>query len=541
VRKFRLIAACVVAVAIIALLVAWRSAVQRRVLITISEATTRITGPLSEDGSVDYIAAINQETSRGVTPENNAVVLLRQALGTANLEAAFRDGRYFPMLGIDPPPEEGDYFIPFEKFAAPSQDTEEYSEYRDPFAAPVEDPFDAAMARPWVARQYPVVARWLKANNRPLELTVEASLRQRYYSPLISPADPPLLMAVLYPYLFEFREMVKALVARAMWRVGRGEIDAARADLMACHRLARLADQGSTAVNTLAAGNIEETVCRAEAALAHFGNLTDDQARRMQADLAALPPLSPIAARIDISERYVFLDTVGVMARLGISTLMDDGLSEDHPLWEYGQKMGADAMVDWNFVLRMGNSYYDRMVEAMNRPTYSERVAAIAAIEEENAETVRQARDAEESMATFFPGQSPRKSASQLVGGLLLGMTADPLSDVKSAEARTATHQQLARVAIALAAYRAEFCGYPEQLAELDPNYITPLPVDLFTQGELRYRRQSDGYILYSVGPDGIDDDGRDRDFYDDIAIHSFNAQPEAPAFTVWPAPSAGR
>lgn len=40
--------------------------------------TTRITAPLQPDGSIDYLLAVDNRMSAGVTPENNAAVLLLQ-------------------------------------------------------------------------------------------------------------------------------------------------------------------------------------------------------------------------------------------------------------------------------------------------------------------------------------------------------------------------------------------------------------------------------------------------------------------------------
>ena len=49
--------------------------------ITLSKATTRVTGPLTTDGYIDYVRVINQRLSVGVTAENNANVLLWKAMG----------------------------------------------------------------------------------------------------------------------------------------------------------------------------------------------------------------------------------------------------------------------------------------------------------------------------------------------------------------------------------------------------------------------------------------------------------------------------
>jgi hypothetical protein len=42
---------------------------------SVSKETTAITGPLHDDGSVDYVAALNQRHGQGITPENNGFVL----------------------------------------------------------------------------------------------------------------------------------------------------------------------------------------------------------------------------------------------------------------------------------------------------------------------------------------------------------------------------------------------------------------------------------------------------------------------------------
>lgn len=68
----------------------------------------------------------------------------------------------------------------------------------------------------------------------------------------------------------------------------------------------------------------------------------------------------------------------------------------------------------------------------------------------------------------------------------------------------------LARVACALERHRLAKGRYPETLAELAPNFISRLPVDPVNGGPLKYRLlDPDRYLLYSVGPDGVDDGGK--------------------------------
>jgi len=74
---------------------------------------------------------------------------------------------------------------------------------------------------------------------------------------------------------------------------------------------------------------------------------------------------------------------------------------------------------------------------------------------------------------------------------------------------RTEQTQANLQVALALAAHRADTGRYPAKLEELVPKYITTIPGDLFSGKPLVYRPTEAGYLLYSVGVNGIDEDGR--------------------------------
>src|SRR5689334_20504742 len=52
--------------------------------------TTVITGPTRPDGAIDYSGALNSEYSTGITPENNAAVLLIQAFGPGIIDPPVR-------------------------------------------------------------------------------------------------------------------------------------------------------------------------------------------------------------------------------------------------------------------------------------------------------------------------------------------------------------------------------------------------------------------------------------------------------------------
>lgn len=72
-----------------------------------------------------------------------------------------------------------------------------------------------------------------------------------------------------------------------------------------------------------------------------------------------------------------------------------------------------------------------------------------------------------------------------------------------------ADHEALLTV-LALQRYRAEIGAYPDDLKRLvEAGHLQEVPVDPFSDGSLVYRPVDDGFLLYSVGPDFVDDGGR--------------------------------
>src|SRR5262245_13501250 len=77
----------------------------------VGKETTYVTGPLDEDGYIDYEAALNDRLGKGVSPDKNANVLLWKALGPTPEGGRRMPAEFFKRLGIDEPPRGGAYFI----------------------------------------------------------------------------------------------------------------------------------------------------------------------------------------------------------------------------------------------------------------------------------------------------------------------------------------------------------------------------------------------------------------------------------------------
>jgi len=496
--------------------------------IKVSRETTFITAPLRKDGTVDYLTAIDQRYSQGVTPENNAAVLLLQAFGPADVLEPFRE-RLFQRLGMAPLPEKGPYLEEFTAyFKRKSPGPPGRREWQEPDVSQMAyDELRRIMDRPWSKKDSPIAAAWLQENDKPLDLVVAATKRPRFYVPPMASRDEPgMVIAVLLPNVQNSRDAAHALGARAMFRIGAGKCDEAWQDLLACHRLARLVDQGPTLVEGLVAVAIEGIAIQGNAVLAHEGKLTPEQARRFAAEFRKLPPLAKMVDRINWAERLVYLDCVLVASRKGIGQiggLTGSSLGREGRFVSFAQRV-VTFLVDWNEPMRMGNQWYDRLVAALSKPSRKERDAAVAEFERDLKKVAADAKDPRVLLANIASADSLRGGLGRQVGNVCIALFMPALSACTNAEDRCTASESMVPVVFALAAYRADHGSYPADLAALVPKYLPAIPVDLFSGGPVRYKREDKGYVVYSVGINRKDDGGRafegpDTEGCDDYAI----------------------
>ena len=437
--------------------------------IILSHETTRITEPLNDDGTVNYLAALNDRYSEGVTAENNAAVLLVQIIGPEMFPKEIRDIA-LKRLGMASLPLDGQYFRRIDKQPIDSR-------Y-----------FREATKAPWNSREHPELARCLEINKKYLDLAVAASKRPRYYAPLLSKDDQPAVFNAMLPNLQSFRAIGGALTARAMLNVNLGNTDSACEDLLAVHRLARLIGQGPTLIERLVGMALESIACKGDNTLATSGRLSSTQAQMYLAQLQGLPILPGIAESIDKGERFSGLDAAMFCRREGFEALSGLVVGAKREKRTHV----AQNKFDWNEVLGIVNSWYDRLVEAAGKETFRERQEAFERI----------SADLKEITANFRRDQtlSPPKTTQEM-GNLLIVLLIPSVERASAEHDLAIMRMRTSQVALALAGYKAEHGSYPEDLAKLCPKHFKTMPNNLFTGQPLDYRPTKNGYTLLCPGP----------------------------------------
>jgi hypothetical protein len=82
-------------------------------------------------------------------------------------------------------------------------------------------------------------------------------------------------------------------------------------------------------------------------------------------------------------------------------------------------------------------------------------------------------------------------------------------SSLFSRAAEAEARRRIIVAALALERFHGKHGAYPQNLAELAPEFLKAAPLDFMDGQPLRYRLTEDGhFVLYSVGLDGVDDGG---------------------------------
>jgi hypothetical protein len=493
--------------------------------LTVSPQTTFIEAPLRPSGYPDYLGALNTELSEGVTPHNNAAVLMLRATGPKEMPQELRS-EYFSRMGMAPLSENGDYLIPWPDYvrAIPQDERPQPPPDSDLDAESyLLEVYEPAIQRPWNREAFPLGAKWLDANQAPLELVVAASKLPRFYAPRIASGDPPMLINVLLPLINSARDAAQGLAARAMLRLNEKNYPGAWDDLMALRRLGRVIGNEATLVEILVGYAVEGLGVAGQIEFLASAELTPEQWSLLQKELDALPPRSKLAKTLDRSERFAVLDTILGVAEGGPDVLA--GVTNG----------GADSLltnvalrgVDWNIPLTIANLWMNRLVAAAQIEDPKQRAQETERFEADLKAMVAGTKEPWGLVGAI----ASRRRASEKIGEVFVGLMLPAISAMFQAEARTETHDDLLRIGLALARYKSEHGDFPEKLEQLAPDMIPVVPTDAFAGTPFVYTRRSEGYLLYSFGANQTDEGGKgyDQDG-DDIVIEIPRPDPAKPA-----------
>lgn len=477
----------------------------------LDKTTTYLVEPLADDGLPNYALAIIERQRAGVTNENNCAPLFWQAIGPTSLDdesfSALCDELEIDRLDLPT----SSYLVSItsdetiERFARWATQSDKASPPR-PGEPLSEETIESGRAflesislRPWSSQTFPSLANWLKENDAPLDMLVEASRKPHFFSPSSGESlNPDIAVAeMLLPHVQAARDVVRSLTARAMHRLSLGQHQQAWEDVHACWRYGQLVGRQSFLVESLVSISMRQAARNATIAILDSPTLPKPLAKQIQAELQTLNSSVDLTA---VSGFYERLFAIDIALRHATNRL--DGID--------GEALGTPMPpprfdVDLNIILQSINTYYDQLASAVGDEDWRKRAATLEEIE---ADLARRSA-AWKTKALLTP--LSRSQYSQLMGDTYLLLTSPGASYVVETAERDETGMVLVRTAAALARYRLEYGEYPGSLADLvTTDMLKQIPNDPFTGEPLAYERRTPGYLLYSLALNRTDDGGDD-------------------------------
>lgn len=486
--------------------------------VRLGPTTTYITEPLAEDGLPNYVLALDQLQREGVTPEKNgAIPFLRAMRPCEDMKlsnfALLCDAVVLTDVDLDTflrmPREDGQLMESLGLKLSKSIDSKFWHE-----DASGEGSFNTEAAAqellaltreyPWKGSNFPQLASWIETNQQPLDWLVQAGAKPQFYLPSVTTLTDPQaeLIHILLPCVQASRDGGRALMTRAQFHIGEGNLNKAWDDTLACFQLGEHIGNSPFLVGKLVGIALQGIALKAHVQIIDHENLTEDLARQILQDLSALKQRIGMAEGINTGERYFCLDTTLRFStgRLGGTDSMGDGV----------EQVAAKAALNPNLMLEICNHWYDRLVEAARIDDYQQRQVALAQID--NDLRGLQAGKPRKLLGAIFSSTQRSRTVTEI----LLSLFLPAVNAATKAEDRNQTQLELAQVATALTIYKLQHGQYPETLDALAPDILEKVPADLFAAATLTYRRTDDGYLLYSVGKNETDDHGTNTYFYND-------------------------
>lgn len=442
--------------------------------------TTVLTTPTLPDNRVDYLAAIIEPYAAGVTRENNAAIPFIEAFGTKQIILQRYRKSISATLGLMPTPDDAHY-VRFD----------EYYKSQHPGTDVKPPDIDPLAEQPWRAEDHPDAVAWLQRNAPYIDLLHQASLRPRYYYPYGDDPRPDALFGLLLPDMNFARETIDVFLTRAMLRAGTGDAAGAIDDLLTAHRFVALFEQSPISIAHQIAAHGDAAASRAARGLST--HLDGSQLRALADTLDRLPPIAPIAPVFDREVRFMYLDALQYISRQNpkqaiatLSSFVSPSAQSDD--WELIARNCFP--IDYNAHLRAVNGFFDRLVAALNEPTYPARWAAVGRV----VESV-------DSLPYLL-----RTTA------FLNRENVDRTMKAAGAPDLAAAQRTLTRIAVALARYKADAGHFPPSLADLASKYLPTVPADPYTLKPFSYQPTPTGYTLTCAGPNMADDSGKGDD-----------------------------
>lgn len=448
----------------------------------LSKETTALPQPMLvlKDGLPDYIGSLNQLYSKDVDPKENSAIEYLKILGPRGLNKA-QIASLNEHLGANPFEGTSEYLVPISRLGT-----------HDPGRS-------VDGTTPWKASEAPNLAELIEKNAPLLAKAREISLMKTCFIPLLATEQNSLASSPL-TCEHSIGEIVHQLALEASAALVDGKMSRAMENILAIRRMSnQLAQPPYLNAKSLIASSFQLTASELMQSFAIVAvHSKDPQVEQYLSQLHQ--ELDQNASEldwhstIDDGERLATLDNLMRIASYGPRGT--------EPGRELVRDINSYLGHNWSYILAATNEDYDEVIKLLKEDDFLTMMNTRRHMESEMIQ-----RTPAPDTFWFMLSRRYRANAMRWKG-------ADTLFPVlvtcTLAKFREQTETRLAHISLNLASYYLKNGRYPESLLDIaDTLHTTAL--DPYTLDPLRYVALEDGktYRLYSVGPNGVDNNGQ--------------------------------
>ena len=500
--------------------------------------------PKTKFGYVDFATILNEKRKAGIDPAENVAVDILRIYGPGQIfYHQWERDAYYRELGIAPLEERGTFITSF-RFQRRRLDELGLD---DPETDRVEDElFDQflfAEENSWKADRFPEVARWIEENNTSLSEIKRATQKLHFFEPLVSQSNR---VQLSYPILRVFgstRAFQRAFRTRVGYFQGRNETDRALEDLLTVRVLNYKSSlqRVPSVIDVLVYSAADMWNFELDARLIRSGKISARAAKQQIARYEKLPPI-PTLESTSLAWRYERYSEISWCALEGprnVAELYEQvewtleqffRLMAGKPLDETNVEQQVLApcfwapnwLIDWKSIILRFAKLHDEMERILSLEPYVECHQAALEFDTARSKVTLRAENWQELYELVKQGESPCQVVTEDFGRYLEARFV-PIAPILRSCTEAKVRRQVVILGYALVAFRQDRGQYPESLLQLVPHYVSTVLPDPFANAPLRYKREDDRALLYSIGRNQLDDGGRfDRNAdppVDDISI----------------------
>jgi len=464
----------------------------------ISEETTRITGPLTPSGQIDFFKALEQKIyPPELATDENGFRDFTRLFG--DVERYFFAGLYihpdmrnqvsefyrlqkYEKLGLDPniPPT----------LALPLSPQETIRDFYEAKGEEVLDLGDLLLS-PWTLEQLPMLEEWINEIDIPLDAIAETIQKPVFFMPFVQhqrsveSGSPQNLIFLLLPDIDMSRNIARMFHARATFRIAQGDIDGAIDDKLTLHRFGRLISPNGTMIAYLVSVAIESLAATIPVGANPDHPLTEEQICRILAGLDALPPRIPFNDTLEW-ERFLALDGIQYAIRNPSNPF---NISDYTALSAEGMPLVfviANYSCNWNIVYRRTNEVFDALQEPPPRTRYHALIESISS----------------KSILGKLISLLTPNGRGEIVADILIDMLAPAFGAAEGAAHRLECADNLQRLALAILLYQLEH-GTVSNENEPDENWAEQIKTYLGENPEQYFscpaNPSAEGFTTYAL------------------------------------------